>query len=322
MNARRNSLSVPRKITLKVVLAALCLFVSTIVQAEEKLAPVCLQFELFGLPPALKQAEKFRLSGKLFDVAKLKAKTTVLDVSVSSNAKLPQLGERTYLYVIDKSQRLAITERFLDPGADVPLTARTKFLGSHEGLKRMLQNGSSENVELVAAGEIVIRNGRVFAVGNGAGTYPGGTENLNYALAKLKKAGLKIDDRTDVRDYSKNAYRDPHDFEGMQTLRAIRELRDPKFSAFFDQCRRVMTVVDGKFPNAENFYIMAKASTGDERLQTAYYRAARLLIPWSDAANNEVWAAHRFYEDFGDEAGRAALQALEDYASRLSPAHQ
>ncbi len=323
MSAHRNSTSAINKITFFVVLAGFCLFsISTNVSADpNRPVPNCLvEYEKLGQPPVLKQAEKFRLSGKLFDVEKLGRAVTVIDVSPGSPAKLPELKEVTYLYVIDKNDRMVLVERFLDPGPSVEITARTKILGSHEGLRRFLLSQSSDEVLLVAAGEVVIRNGRVYAVSNGAGTYPGGTDNLNYAIGKLKNAGLKMDERTQVLDHSVNAYPDPHDLRGQPTIDAIRALNtDSKFAALVEQTRRTMKTVDGKFPDSDEFYMSAIKSTEDSEKRNEFYHAATILRHWQNPAENDVWAVHSLYKSIGEEGVRRALRALETFAAARQP---
>lgn len=323
MSAHRNSTSVISKITFIVVVAALCLFsISTNVSADpgRTIANCLLDYEKLGQPPVLKQAEKFRLSGKLFDVQKLGRVVTVIDVQPGSAATIPDLKETTYLYVIDKNNKMALIERFLDPDPKVQMTARTKILGSHEGLKRFMQSQSTEGVELVAAGEIVIRNGRVYAVSNGAGTYPGGTDNLNYAIGKLKSAGLKMDERTQVLDHSVHSYPDPHDLRGQPTINAIRALNtDPKFAALVEQTRRTMKNIDGKFPDSDEFYLSAFKSTEDSDKRTEFYHAATILRHWQNPSENDVWAVHSLYNSIGEEGVRRALRALETFGSARQP---
>jgi hypothetical protein len=306
------------QITLSVMMALLALLlIPTKAQGDDKVSKLLCptEYAALTLPTPLVKQEKFRLSGKLFDMQKLKKATTIIDVRIGSAAKLPKLDEKTYLYVIDKNQNLALIERFLDPGADVKITNRTKFLGSHEGLKRLLQTKSSEQVELISAGEIVIRNGRVFSVSNGAGTYKGTTVHLDYGIEKLKQAGLAINDRTEVRDFSKSVFADPHDFDGKGTIEALRALRDPKFASVLQETRRVMKSIDGKFPDDEEFFASAIKTTDDDAVKRDIYEASRLLRYWQNASYAEAWAVYQCYSRSGDEQARRALRILETYPS-------
>lgn len=269
-------------------------------------------------PPVLRYTKQL-LEGKILDRKVLAENAKILDLEKPSN-ELSDLPEQIYTYAIDQKDRLVVIPRTIDPG-DVELAKPdSKVLASHIGIKRMLATPLDSRIRFVAAGEIVVRNGRVFAVSNGAGSFKGGTENLEYALHHLKKFGLKVDERTELRDFAKKKYPSPHGPEkkqvAFQARIALEASRDPEFLSVLKEVRRVMIIME-RFPDVGTFVQPAMKHVGSSPDASSLSRGITLWGKWRMAHENEVWAAAMEYNVDKGVTLRKSMQVLEETARML-----
>src|SRR5206468_2732682 len=112
-------------------------------------------------------------NAKVMDLQRLSNSTIFLNSGVASYRKsLGNLKDGTYIYVFERSGKGAVLNRTMDPGPGIPLdSAKSQYIGSHAGLAKLFGYMFRHEPEVVAAGEIIVRNGRVMAINNASGTY-------------------------------------------------------------------------------------------------------------------------------------------------------
>lgn len=282
-------------------------------------------FALLGTTPApvpsvIERWVDVPLVEKVIELERLKSAVTIISPSSPPSGALRKLEPGTYVYVIDKQGRIAIASRAIDPGPDAIETAGATFLGSHEGLVRMLENPTASpgaiaaRVEVVSAGEIVIRDGRVMAVSNGSGTYRGSGEHLRYGVGRLHAAGVDIDGRTQFLDYSTGQIPTPHATVPAQVREELKLLRDPKFKNLVQDFRNSITALDRRYPvQSDLARSFMQAPTPENR--NLYFRAAMFVAQWQQPLESEVVALHRAIERFGEADVRNMLTVIEQMAN-------
>ncbi len=235
-------------------------------------------FSLFGeapqrkFPPVLLRSEVVPLRFKVLDSSRLSQVAKVIDLNGQVDPRLKNLPAGNYVYAIDSKRRLVILPRAIDPGpVDINSLSAT-FIGSHEGIVQMLKAVDGKGPKLIAAGEITIRDDRVRMVSNGAGSYRGFTDHLNYAATEFKAHGLAINERTELRDHSVKPFADPHGLADGQARAVIEAARDPGFAVLQSAFRVILKRVDEKFPGQMDFIraaIAVKETSRQERLLQA-----------------------------------------------------
>ena len=186
-------------------------------------------------------------------------------------------------------------------------------MGSHSGLIRVLRNQGRDS-EFVATGEFLRRNGRVFSVDNASGTYPSGTENLQYGVGRLKRIGLEIDGKTRTIDASIAQKQGAHDAAFRQIPIEARVANDPKLNALYEETRRAMKKADRRFEDEPAFVAISESVPTMDRLGMS-----NLYERWQNPSEG---TAYSFYEvlqnrfDGDVERYRAALRELEKAAEK------
>lgn len=262
-------------------------------------------------PTQLARSEQVPLLNKVLDVERLRRHVKVVDIG--SNSKIGDLQDGTYLYVIDGNRRLAIMDRLVDPGAQNLADPAAQFLGSHEGLVTHLKAAFKEEPTLYAAGEVVVRNGRVLMFSNGAGTYRGTQEHLDYAIREMRNAGVEIDSRTELRNYAKKKYSDPHGTANSQARVALETKRDPTLMSLVLEARSVMRKLDDRFPKPEDI-VHAAIAIRDPEKQGEVLQAVGLFAQWQTPQESEFYVIQNANRSMGTEKLRKALKSLRELA--------
>jgi hypothetical protein len=270
-----------------------------------------------ALPTVLVRSETIPLEKKVLDVGRLLRATNVVELNGNVSHRLVHLSNGNYVYAIDSEKHLVLMPRALDPGP-VDLNApETSFIGSHEGITRFLRAVYRTEPQFLAAGEITVRNGRVMMVSNGAGSYRGQTEHLNYAVHELKEHGLAINKRTEQRDFSVKKYSDPHGLAPGQSMAEVEASRDPGFSSLQRAVRAVMKKVDERFPGQTDF-VRAAISVQDREAQGQLLEAAGVISSWDSPAESEAFVIRSAIQTFGR---RDAPKARSEDVRAVGEAH-
>ncbi len=262
-------------------------------------------------PTQLIRSEQVPLLNKVLDVDRLRRAVKIVDIG--SKSKIGELQDGTYLYVIDSNRRLAIMDRLVDPGAQNLADPAAQFLGSHEGLVTHLKSTFKEEPSLYAAGEVVVRNGRVLMFSNGAGTYRGTQEHLDYAIREMRNAGVDIDSRTELRNYAKKKYSDPHGTANSQARLALETKRDPTLMSLVLEARSVMRKLDDRFPQPEDI-VRAAIAIRDPEKQGEVLQAVGLFAQWQTPQESEFYVIQNASRSMGTEKLRKALRSLRELA--------
>lgn len=249
---------------------------------------------------------------KVLDVSRLKPSLKLLKASKNPTAdSLSHLDDGIYIYGIDKKGNTGIIPRNLDPGG--PIDESSTFIGSHIGLRTVMKDALGEDVEFVSAGEVIVRNGRTMAVTNGAGSFKNGSEHLEFGVEQLKQRGLKIDGRTEIRDFSKNLYEDPHDAVAIQIPIEIKVFRDPALRDLHSQTASLVTRVDAQgIATGDELFEKALGIQGVD--STAAYHAFSIYRRWQNPAEGTAYSFDGIYSHIGPENYRAALQVIKRVA--------
>ena len=273
-------------------------------------------------PNAIIKHEVLALEGKVFDVERLGKAIQIYEPR--AGAKLPDLADGTYVYAVDKKKnRLVMINRILDPGAEAMRDPKATFLGSHEGIRTYLEHIDGEPVYFVAAGEVFVRNGQIFAFSNGAGTYRGKSSSFLYAYERFKELGLKLTSKTQLRNHAIQNLEDPHGAEGravaQQARVALEASRNPDFVELLAYARTVMRKTSERFPVPREAILAAMALRTKEEFATMQ-SIFRVFGYWLKPQENEVWAlANAYNEPGGAEKTRRALELLDEVARNAKP---
>lgn len=265
-------------------------------------------------PPAIQETTGQAIKGKVMDVSRLRTSLRLMKESDKSTANsLSKLEDGIYIYGIDKKGNVGLIPRNLDPGGSIDESST--FIGSHLGLRSAMKDAMGGEIEFVSAGEVVIRNGRTMAVTNGAGSFKNGTEHLEFGVEQLKQRGLKVDGRTEIRDFSnkKNFYEDPHDAVSEQIPREIKVARDPVLRDLHTETSGLVAKVDAKgVATGDQFFERALGLEGVD--STAAYHAASLYRRWQNPAEGTAYSFEGIYSHIGPEKYREALQVIKRVA--------
>ena len=218
-------------------------------------------------------------AAKVLELRRLKPATLIADISDPANAKvLENLDDGIYVYGIDSSNHLVMMPRNLIPGSEVLANPNAPSLGSHAGLMVVLQEKFGTGAEFVSTGEFVRRNGRVLAVDNKSGTYPGGSDSLQYGVKRLKAAGLEINERTKIADASKFETSGAHAVAYEQVRIEAKVMADPVRRQLFEETKRIMKKADGKFDELP-MSMFFPSSMSDTAKNNASYFYDRWKLP-------------------------------------------
>ncbi len=260
------------------------------------------------VPATIQETVGQAIHGKVMDVARLRTSLKLVKGNDKSAAEaFSRLDDGIYIYGVDKNGNAGLIPRNLDPGGSIG--ENSTFIGSHLGLRVAMKDALGQEINFVSAGEVIVRNGRTMAVTNGAGSFKNGTEHLEFGVQQLRQRGLKIDGRTEIRDYSKNVYEDPHDIVSTQVPLEIKVQRDPALRSLHQETSGLVAKVDAK-----------GVSTGDELFEkaleldgvdsTAAYHAASLYRRWQNPAEGTAYSLEGIYRHIGPENYREALNVI------------
>lgn len=268
-------------------------------------------------PAPIKETVGQSIHGKVMDVPRLRSAMKLIKAkSDGTSASLTNLDDGIYIYGIDKKGNTAIIPRNLDPGGEIG--SNSTFIGSHLGLRAAMKDALGEEIEFVAAGEIVQRNGRTMMVSNGAGSFKNGSENLSFGVEQMKQKGLKVDPRTEIRDYSKDTFLDPHDVVSVQVPKEIQVARDPALRDLHRETSGLVARVDAKGVATEDeFFTRALALDGVD--STAAYHATVLIRRWQNPAEGTAYSFEGLYSHIGPEKYQEALKVIRRVGESQSP---
>lgn len=259
-------------------------------------------------------------AAKVTDLARLRKSTRVLSTSNTNHADaLAHLEDGIYVWGVDNRGHVVILNRNMNPSGR---NESSQFLGSHSGLMRVLQNDFGKDVEFLATGEIVRRNGRTMLIDNASGTYPGGDENLDYGIKQLKSRGLPVDDRTLVKDRALEPALDPHDAAYVQVPIETRVQTDPELRGVYRETRRVMKKIDGKFSDGMSFYRAFKKAVANGTIPESVdeIRAPYMVDRWFNTSEGTAYIFESVYRNTKTpEEYEEMLRALEKIADNEKP---
>ncbi|MDZ4084823.1 MAG: hypothetical protein U1E10_17910 [Bdellovibrionales bacterium] len=265
-------------------------------------------------PPAIQETVGQTIRGKVMDVSRLRTSLKLLKANDKSAAdSLSKLEDGIYIYGIDRKGNVGMIPRNLDPGGSIDETST--FIGSHLGLRAAMKDAVGGEVDFVSAGEVIVRNGRTMAVTNGAGSFKNGTEHLEFGVEQLKQRGLKVDGRTEIRDFSNknNFYEDPHDAVSDQIPREIKVARDPVLRDLHKETSGLVARVDAQgVATGDEFFERALGLEGID--STAAYHAASVYRRWQNPAEGTAYSFEGIYSHIGPEKYREALQVIRRVA--------
>jgi hypothetical protein len=169
----------------------------------------------------------------------LKAEVTPAELSyagqflrVNDNTQLSQLPDDTYIYLIDKYERVMISSRAPDQGIQT-VGMDTKYMASHRSLLNQFKI-LDPSVEIIAAGEFRITHGVTTALNNKSNTFRGDGTALRYAEKKLKIHGLPVRENTQRVDYAETKPISKH-LNDAEEAKALVELRgNPRYKLIRD----------------------------------------------------------------------------------------
>ncbi|CAN5476143.1 hypothetical protein BH10BDE1_BH10BDE1_26310 [soil metagenome] len=249
-------------------------------------------------------------AAKVMDIRRLRPATLFADLSDTSSATvLANLDDGIYVYGIDASNHLVMMPRNIIPASEILANPKAPSLGSHAGLMVVLQEKAGTSAQFVSTGEFVRRNGRVFAVDNKSGTFPGGSDSLTYGTKRLKAAGLEIDERTKIADASKFETSGAHAVAYEQVRIEAKVMADPVRRQLFEETKRIMKKADGKFDKMPMSTFLP-AAMSDAAKNNASYFYDRWKLPSEGTAYifEEVYGT-RFNAD--PEAFKKMLKQVE-----------
>lgn len=242
---------------------------------------------------------------KVTDVVRIRNAAKVIDLN-RPGSELANLEDGIYVWAIDNLGHLGFLERNM--GVD-PIGSGNKFLGSHEGLMRLFKSKFGRRTQFVATGEVVVRNGRVMVVDNASGSYPSVGENLAYGVEKLISRDLKIDERTQVNDLSKKITHEPHQAAWIQVPIEMKVMREPHLRALYDETRRVMKIVDGRFTSDDELHeFLVKKGVPSSAVTKG---AEKLVRWWMNPREGTAYAFESVRRDYGESNYHKILELLE-----------
>jgi hypothetical protein len=260
---------------------------------------------------------------KVMDADRFKRATILLNThSQRQSQALSHLSDGTYIYLFDEKGSVAIVDRVMDPGAGESLAdPRSKYIGSHAGLAGYLGYLFKRPPKVVAAGEIVVRNGRVMAISNGSGTYRGSAVNLKFAVEKFHDFGLRLDAKTNIADYSKLP-RDPHVGAAKIVRSEIRVIRNPAFRRLVNATRDVMTYVDH---NLDDTTVISSVLNANHRLtpdeQKLISPATKLTDYWFQFQEGTAERVQFILNEVGEQNYWKILKILRESIPQKHEAH-
>lgn len=285
-------------------------------QCPEKFGHILAAANLPKRPSILKPRSDVSLAGKIMDLRQLRKYA----VRIEPGAEIPHgLPDQTYAYVVDAAGNIAMMPRVVDPGIKVLPSVDAidaTFIGSHLGLIRILENSPSAQAiagtgKIVSAGEFVVRNGRVLAVSNGSGTLYPKPAHLEYGLQKLKSAGLRVDERTQILDFSSQELLKLHYSVADQARIEIQALRNPKFVKLLARAREVFRNVDQKFPSSSALINTAMNAAKDAAEQSRSFQAVSFFEQCQEPRESAIVYLKEFADRVGEEKVLRILDTLE-----------
>lgn len=186
-----------------------------------------------------------------------------------SPTALANLKDGEYVYLIARDGQIMLLPRLVaDPRNP------TAFLGSHDGLARLLNQSSREksksNLEIVAAGELILRGGRAHIFSNKAGTRRASSESLEWAKKVFKANGALLDDSTLLVDFSKKPlFGHSTDYQNAKAEKAI--LETPGWLPLYDRFAQVCNEAVKRRTEAESlirFIIKYSKQRPEMRIET------------------------------------------------------
>jgi hypothetical protein len=253
-------------------------------------------------------------AAKVTDLKRLKPATLVADLADPSSSKvLANLDDGIYVYGIDSSNHLVMMPRTMIAPSELLANPDAQSLGSHAGLMLVPQDKFGPNAGFVSTGEFVRRNGRVFSVDNKSGTFPGGSDSLQYGIKKLKSAGLEIESgKTKIADASKYETSGAHDVAYRQVKIEAKVMADPVRRQLYEEARRIMKKADGKFDQTSVAVFLPSSMSENVRRNAGYFYDRWQLPSEGTAYIFEDVFSGRFAED--PAAFRKMLKEVEKAA--------
>ena len=277
---------------------------------------------LLSAPPAIPRFESGRtIPEKVTDPARLAREVKVHDLRTPGAAAwLARLKDGNYVYLIDGQGRLALVNRLMIPRNRAE---SSQILGSHDGLYARLRSMDPERRELsvLSAGEILVRDGKVFSINNKAGSRRGSAENLDFGARMLRKAGLKTDRETKVLDVASGMVVEPHANDARTARIELELLKDPAGRELWAETRRAMRKL--RDSEADLFDAMDAYERGHPEFTAGMQGYLMQLVGmWRKGQDSEAYILNAFRERPGDAALRNLIRHLDAMASEQAAARR
>jgi hypothetical protein len=112
----------------------------------------------------------------------------------------PDRLNETYIYIIDETGAAWITPEQISPSVN------NKYVGTHRSLIAQ-KNKAGSNTRVVAAGEIIVKNGVISAISNRSGTLQGDASNLRFAVFTFQHlTNNRLPKNIQLYDFSKSDF--------------------------------------------------------------------------------------------------------------------
>ena len=248
---------------------------------------------------------------KVIDPARIEKQAKVFPstTEVHEQKPLSHLEDGTYVYLMDKSRQTAIVSRRFD---DTRLTPEgdpiEQYVGAHDSLYILIEAKNAHVPEVVAAGEIIVRNNKVIVVSNASGTFRGNATHLEFATSELENLGLQVTKETRHIDYSVNPLGDPHDGVAKEVKDELRMLRDPEARRLWQKTRLATARFNKAFPDVDAKKIFRIADPNDFDLAV---NAIEFMGRWNNAADGETYVIQLFQHDLGMQRFERLLDVME-----------
>lgn len=147
----------------------------------------------------------------------------------------PDRLNETYAFVIYEGGETWITPEFLG----LPV-GKAPYIGTH----RSLVNLKEDPPGVIAAGELIVKNGAIVRVNNKSGTYWGNETNLKYSLNHFKEMGVRFDDNAIAQDFSKFSRKTIH----TERLEILKQYLSPNFLELRARAEKVLKQLYDLYP--------------------------------------------------------------------------
>jgi hypothetical protein len=121
----------------------------------------------------------------------------------------PDRLNETYLFVVLQTGKIWVTPQLISPRQN------DAYIGSHRALEAR-KNKKNPQDKIVAAGEIIVKNGVISFISNKSGTFRGNQKHLDYSIFMMRNLGIEIPEQVNTQDF----FSEPRDLHAVHLARA------------------------------------------------------------------------------------------------------